>query len=140
MEQLHKRFSDEQVAFLMHSYAHRLLSRREIQDTLHIGKTRFFELWKSYQTAPDAFSVGYQRKAGGRISEQAEKAIEAELLRDKELIGNPDIPITTYNYSALRDRLIKQGITVSSTPSSTGPGSWDATSPARSTKPTTGRC
>lgn len=113
MAQLHQRFSDEQIAFLMHSYALRLLSRREIQDTLHIGKTRFFELWKSYQANQDAFSIAYQRKSGGRISEQTEKAIEAELLRDKELIDNPDIPITTYNYSALRDRLIKQGITVS---------------------------
>jgi hypothetical protein len=35
------------------------------------------------------------------------------LLRDKELIENPEIPISTYNYTALRDRLQKQGITVS---------------------------
>ncbi len=113
MTQLHQRFSDEQVAFLLHSYSQGLLSRKEIQDTLHIGKTRFFELWKEYQAHPYFFSIAYQRQNKGRLSPEAEEAIERELLRDKELIDHPDIPITTYNYSALRDRLDKQGITVS---------------------------
>lgn len=113
MAQLHKRFSDEQVAFLLHSYARGLLSRKEIQDTLSIGKTRFFELWKEYQADPEGFSIMYQRQTTRRISADAERAIRKELFRDKELIENPDIPISTYNYSALRDRLQKQGITVS---------------------------
>jgi len=113
MGQLHKRYSDEQVAFLLRSYARGLLARRDIQDTLHIGKTRFFELWKSYQADPDAFSIAYQRQPAGRVSKEAEQAIEAGLLQDRALIDNPDIPITTYNYSAIRDRLAKQGISVS---------------------------
>jgi len=113
MTQLHKRFSDEQVSFLLHSYSQGLLSRQEVQDTLMIGKTRFFELWKQYQTDPDSFSIAYQRQPCRRISVEVERAIEKELLRDKELIENPEIPISTYNYSALRDRLLKQGITVS---------------------------
>jgi len=113
MSQLHRRFSDAQVAFLLHSYSRRLMSRRDIQDILKIRKTRFFELWKAYQTDPEVFSIMYQRQPTGRISTDAEVAIEWELLRDKELIENPDLPITTYNYCALRDRLAKQGITVS---------------------------
>ena len=113
MTQLHKRFSDEQVSFLLHSYSQGLLSRQEVQDTLVIGKTRFFELWKQYQTDPDSFSIAYQRQPSRRISEEVERVIENELLRDKELIENPEIPISTYNYSALRDRLLKQDITVS---------------------------
>lgn len=113
MAQLHKRFSDEQVAFPYHSYSRGLVSRREIEDTLSIGKTRFFELWKEYQASPDAFSIMYQRRVKGHLSVDAERAIEKELFRDQELIENPEIPITTYNYSALRDRLEKQGITVS---------------------------
>lgn len=113
MTQLHKRFSDEQIAFLFHSYSQDLLSRQEVQDSLLIGKTRFFELWKQYQSDPDSFSIAYQRQPRRRISEEAERMIENELLRDKELIENPEIPISTYNYSALRDRLLKQGITVS---------------------------
>ncbi len=113
MAQLHKRFTDDQVAFLLHSYSRGLLSRKEIQDTLKIRKTRFFELWKDYQADPEGFSIRYQRQATGRISAHAEQAIANELLRDKELIENPEIPISTYNYTALRDRLQKQGIRVS---------------------------
>jgi hypothetical protein len=113
MTQLHKRFSDEQVSFLLHSYSQDLLSRNEVQESLMIGKTRFFELWKQYQTDPDSFSIAYQRQPSRRISVEVERAIEKELLRDKELIENPEIPISTYNYSALRDRLLKQSITVS---------------------------
>lgn len=113
MTQLHKRFSDEQVSFLLHSYSQGLLSRQEVQDTLMIGKTRFFELWKQYQTDPDSFSIAYQRQPSRRISEEVERVIENELLRDKELIENPEIPISTYNYSALHDRLLKQAIIVS---------------------------
>jgi hypothetical protein len=103
MTQLHKRFSDEQVAFLFHSYSQELLSSQEVQDSLLIGKTRFFQLLKQYQSDPDSFSIAYQRRPHRRISEEAERAIEKELLLDKEMIDNHEIPISTYNYSALRD-------------------------------------
>jgi len=39
--------------------------------------------------------------------------IEQELLREKSLIDDPDLPISSYNYSAVRDRLQKQGIDIS---------------------------
>ncbi len=113
MSQLHKRFTDQEVAFLLQSYAQGLLKRREIQKRLGIGKTRFFELWKMYQADPEAFSLSYERPSPGRIPPEAEAAIERELLREKELIEDIELPITSYNYSALRDRLLKQGITVS---------------------------
>ena len=96
MTQLHKRFSDEQVSFLLHSYSQGLLSRQEVQDTLSIGKTRFFEIWKHYQADPDSVSIVYQRQPSRRISEEVERVIEKELLRDKELIENPEIPLSTY--------------------------------------------
>ncbi|PIU54994.1 MAG: hypothetical protein COS88_05895 [Chloroflexi bacterium CG07_land_8_20_14_0_80_51_10] len=44
-----------------------------------------------------------------------ETAIEAELIREKELIEDRRLPISDYNYSALRDRLAKMGIDVSLT-------------------------
>lgn len=113
MTQLHRRFSDEQVAFLLHAYASGLMGRQEVEECLHIGKTRFFALWKRYQAGPDSFSVAYDRSTPGRISPEVETAIQTQLLGDKSLIEDPDIPISTYNYSALRDRLAKQGITVS---------------------------
>ena len=113
MTQLHKRFSDQQVAFLFHAYSYGLMKRDEVEESLHIGKTRFFRLWKRYQAAPESFSITYDRPAPKRISPEVEAAIETELLREKSLIEDPDIPISGYNYSALRDRLRKQGITIS---------------------------
>ncbi len=113
MTQLHRRFSDEQVAFLLHAYSGGLMGRREVQECLRIGKTRFFGLWKRYRASPDSFSIAYDRSTPARISLEVETAIETGLLADKSLIEDPDIPISGYNYSALRDRLGKQGISVS---------------------------
>jgi len=36
-------------------------------------------------------------------------------LREKELVDDPQLPISDYNYAALRDRLKKIGVAVSAT-------------------------
>ncbi|MEA1976649.1 MAG: hypothetical protein U9N80_01970 [Chloroflexota bacterium] len=113
MVQLHKRFSDEQVIFLLQAYEQGLMRREEVQDTLGISRSRFFALWKEYQEDPEAFSISYQRTTPKRISPEAEEAIEHELMREKGLIEDPEIPISGYNYSAIRDRLLKKGVDVS---------------------------
>jgi len=113
MAQLHKRFSDEQIIFLFQAYSQDLMSREEVQETLSISRARFFALWKEYQSAPEAFSISYQHRSPKKIPPEAEAAIEWELLREKALLEDPELPISGYNYSALRDRLQKQGIAVS---------------------------
>jgi hypothetical protein len=113
MAQLHKRFSVEQVVFLFQACEHGLMTREEAQDTLEIGRSRFFVLWKEYQENPRSFSISYQRATPKRISPESEEAIEYELMREKALVDNPEIPISGYNYSAIRDRLRKQGVKVS---------------------------
>jgi transposase len=115
MTQLHKRFTDGQVRVLLNGYCQGLLARAEIQEMLGIGKTRFFALLKEYQQDPEAFSVAYERHTPGRLSADVESEIEQELLREKEIVENKDLPISAYNYSALRDRLKKKGIKVSIT-------------------------
>jgi transposase len=115
MTQLHKRFTDDQVKMLLHGYCQGLLERGEIQEMLNIGKTRFFALLKTYRQAPEAFSVTYQRHTPGRLPATVEMEIERELLREKAIVEDPRLPISGYNYSALRDRLHKQGIEVSVT-------------------------
>jgi hypothetical protein len=57
MEQLHKRFSAEQVKLLMQRYGEGKLARKEIEEILRISKTRFFALLKEYRQAPETFSV-----------------------------------------------------------------------------------
>lgn len=113
MTQLHNRFSDEQVAFLFQAYEQGLMSREEVQEALDICRSRFFVLLKDYRKDPEVFTIAYERNTPRRIPSEAETAIERELLRDKNLIDDPEIPISGYNYSALRDRLRKQGIKVS---------------------------
>jgi hypothetical protein len=113
MHQLHKRFSDEQIVSFLEGYERSLLDLEEILDLLAISRSRFFELLKAYRSDPGSFSISYQRQSKGRLAQNAEAAIETELLREKALIEDPELPITSYNYSALRDRLARQGITVS---------------------------
>jgi len=113
MGQVHKRFSDEQVAFLLQAYSQGLMTRVEVQEVLGIGKSRFFSLWREYHCNPEPFTVRYRRPSSMRISPEAEGAIERELGREKALLDDPELPISSYNYSALRDRLKKQGIEIS---------------------------
>jgi hypothetical protein len=113
MVQLHKQFTDDQVKMLLHGYCQGLLSRDEIQEMLSIGKTRFFAILKEYRQDPEAFSITYKRRTPGRLPADVEAEIERELLREKEIVENKDLPISGYNYSALRDRLKKNGIKVS---------------------------
>ena len=78
-----------------------------------IGKTRFFALRKEYRQNPKAFSPSYKRATPAKLSAAVEAEIEKELLREKELVEDRRLPISSYNYSALRDRLGKNGINVS---------------------------
>jgi len=113
MTQLHKRFTDGQVRVLLNGYCQGLLVRAEIQKMLCIGKTHFFALLKEYRQDPEAFSVAYDRHTPGRLSADVESGIEQELLREKEIVEDKRLPISGYNYSALRDRLKKKDIKVS---------------------------
>ena len=115
MGQLHKSFTDEQIKVLLQTYCQGKMGRSDIQEILSIGKTRFFALLKSYRQAPETFSIAYQRKSPAKLSPEVEAAIEKALLREKEIVENPDLPISGYNYTALRDRLLKEGVEVSVT-------------------------
>jgi hypothetical protein len=115
MIQVHRRFTVEQVKVLFEGYLQGNLSRTDVEGMLEIGKTRFFALLKAYRQAPESFSIAYQRSTSGRLSQQAEQKIKGELLRERALIEDPDLPIHDYNYSALADRLKKKGIQVSTT-------------------------
>jgi len=113
MEQIHKRFTAEQVAALLKGYCQGILDRTTVEEVLGIGKTRFFALLDQYRFNPNNFSLAYKRETPARLSAQIEKEIEKELMLEKSLIEDPTLPITTYNYSATRDRLAKRRVVVS---------------------------
>ena len=115
MSQIHKRFTDDQVKMLFKGYCQKQFSRADVQDMLKIGKSRFFELLKSYRQDPEAFTITYQRSTNKKLSTEVEAEIEKALLQEKAIVEDPDLPISGYNYTALRDRLLAKGIKVSTT-------------------------
>ena len=114
MEQIHKQFTTEQVKVLLKGYCQGTLDRSAIEEILGISKTRFFALLRQYRRDQGNFSLTYQRSTPTRLPASVEREIERELMLDKGLIKDPSLPITTYNYSAIRDRLAKRGVMVSS--------------------------
>jgi hypothetical protein len=87
MDQVHKRMTTEQVKVLFKGYCQGLLDRSAIEDVLGIGRSRFFALLNEYRHDPDRFSITYERRS------------------------RPRLPV---RYAAIRDRLIKRDIKVSS--------------------------
>lgn len=115
MGQIHKRFTDEQVRMLFQSYSRGQISREDVQEILDIGRSRFFVLLKDYRQDPEGFSIAYQRTAPARLSAGVEAKIAQALLREKEIVEDPKLPITYYNYTAIQDRLAEKGVQVSLT-------------------------
>jgi hypothetical protein len=112
MDQVHKRFTAEQVKVFLQGYCQGILDRPIIQETLGISKSTFFVLLREYRRYPGEFSLAYHRETPSRIPAPVEKEIEKELMLERNLVDDSTLPITTYNYSAIRDRLAKQGIRV----------------------------
>jgi len=103
---LHKSFRDQQVISLLKRYLNQEIEGHHILGILGIGRSRFFQLVKRYRENPSEFTVAYQRTTCPRkIAPDVEENILQELHQEKQLIGNPEVPIKTYNYSYIRDLL-----------------------------------
>ena len=98
----------------MKGYQQETLDRTAIEEILGISKSTFFVLLREYRQNPGEFSLTYQRATPTRLPASAEKQIEAELMLEKGLVENPSLPISGYNYAAIKDRLAKHGVIVSS--------------------------
>jgi len=106
MSQLHKRFSSDELKKLFDRYLQNEVERKYIQEILGIKKRRFFMLLKQYKKNPTDFTIQYQRTTPSRIiSPEIEQNIFKELAIEKKIIQNKEVPLTSYNYSYLRDRL-----------------------------------
>jgi len=106
MSQLHKRFTSEQVKELLDRYLKNEIERTYIQEILGIKRRRFFLLLKQYKENPQHFTVQYRRTRAPRtISAVIEQTIFKELSIDKKIIQNKEIPLKSYNYSFIKDRL-----------------------------------
>lgn len=108
MSQLHKRFTSDQVKELLERYLKNELERTYIQEILGIGRRRFFTLVKEYRENPHQFNIQYERISPPRIPPGLEETLLSELSIEKNLIQNKDVPLKSYNYSYVKDRLQKQ--------------------------------
>ncbi len=106
MPQLHKKFTDAQVKELFSRYLKAEIKRVYIQEVLGIQRRRFCALIKRYQQDPSAFSIQYARRKPTRELDPAiELNILKELALEKKLIHNKDVPLNSYNYTYIKDRL-----------------------------------
>lgn len=108
MSQLHKRFTSDQVKELLERYSKREIERKYIQEILGIGKSRFFMLLNQYKKHPQLFTIRYERNTPARISKEVEQNILKELSIEKGIIQNKEIPLSSYNYSFIKDHLRKK--------------------------------
>lgn len=105
-QQLHKKFTNEQVKDLMKRYINGEIERKYLQEVFGIKKTRFFALVGHYKSNPDNFSIQYIRANATRsIAKDVETNILKELTIDKNIIKDNDIPLKKYNYSYVKNRL-----------------------------------
>ena len=104
--QLHKNFTDGQVKSFFEKYSKKEIKLNYILQILRIKRSRFFELLTRYRKDPDNFSIQYKRETSNyRIDPKIETNIIRELMIEKGLIKNKDIPIKWYNYSYIKDLL-----------------------------------
>ena len=72
-------------------------------------------LLKDYRQDPQGFSSTYQRTTPARLVAEVEAELAEALLREKEIVEDADLPISGYNYTAIKDRLVEKGMPVSLT-------------------------
>lgn len=96
MTQIHKRFNDEQVKALFQGNDQGYLSRLEIEELLGIGKICFLTLLRACRHGPDTFSNAYQCPIPEHLCMEVERQIVLELLKEKALIDDPQLPIPDF--------------------------------------------
>ena len=106
--QLHKKFVDEQVKSLLARYLNNQSMLEQVLQILGIKRSRFFKLLSAYKNNPEGFSIQYKRTTPKRIRKHLEKIIIKQLETEKKMIENKDIPIKFYNYSYIKDQILKQ--------------------------------
>ncbi len=106
MSQVHKRFTSDQVIELLDRYLKSEVERQYLQEILGIKKRHFFDLLKQYREDPQHFTIQYERKTPSRrLSPKIEKNILKELTIEKKTIEDKNVPLKSYNYSYIKNRL-----------------------------------
>ena len=112
-QQIHKKFSDEQVIAILENYLAKEITTKEAMSKLELRRSQFFNLAARYRDGSDNFTIKHKGNAGNRkISDGIERVILKELKKEKLLIDNKAMPIKFYNYSAVKDALGKVSVSL----------------------------
>jgi hypothetical protein len=110
-EQLHKRFTSDQVRTILLWYEDGTITQVEACERLQCSRSRFFRLLESYRQNTETFTILPKRESWvtrAPIAPTVEKEIRRALEQERSLIENPAMPIRTYNYTAVRDELVER--------------------------------
>lgn len=108
-QQLHKRFTTEQVKIILQWYCDKAIDVKGARERLEISEQHFFSVLNAYKRDPQSFSIDYpKRTAHNRVPGAIDEMIRTELEKERALIKNPAIPLTQYNYSAVRDEVARK--------------------------------
>jgi len=107
--QLHKRLTIDQIKLVLDWYGQGLMSRDEALAKLGIKRRRFYVLLKYYRDGKlGKLKPPRRANTHRKIDPKLETVIRSELEKEKQLIANPAMPVTTYNYAAITDRVTEQ--------------------------------
>jgi len=108
-KQMHNRLTAGQIEAILNRYVNKGLSAVQARDMLGLSRSQFFEWVKRYKEGSGGFSTAYRRgPCNHRISGELEGHIRSELEMEKRLIDDPSIPVRFYNYSFIRDQIMKK--------------------------------
>lgn len=108
-KQLHKLFSRDVVISVLEKFISKQIDVHQATALLKLGRSRFFDLLKSYRTDPKNFSIEYRRASPtNKIDPKIESRIFKELEHEKQLIQDSSNPIRDYNYSFIKETLEKK--------------------------------
>lgn len=97
------------MPYSLSRYVKKKLSAVQAMDILGLSRSQFFAWVKKYKDGYQDFTVAYGRKTGNHaIDSTSEEYILKELEMEKALIDDPSMPVRFYNYSFIRDQIIKK--------------------------------
>jgi hypothetical protein len=108
-KQLHTRFTDDQIKFLLELYLKKAITLTQALQQLQCSKTQFFHILKKYRENSQAFTIAYARRnPHHRLPIEIDQVIRQELKTEYLLIKDPTNPLCQYNYAYLTDLIVKQ--------------------------------
>ncbi len=105
--QLHKRQTTEQVRLTLDWYEQGLISQAEALSKLGLKRRQFFTRLKDYRAGRLDSLTSNRANAHRKLSPALDAAIRTELEKERQLIRNRELPISSYNYAAIRDTVVE---------------------------------